>query len=335
MAECTVWFYGQFLIPLQNISIYFLFSVISILCTIMNSTEQVASIYARFRKKICTVLENADGKARFTENRWKKEIGSGVTCVIQDGAVIERGGVNFSSVNGPFSPQMEKLLDEKANWYSATGISSIMHPVNPYVPIIHMNVRYFALDNGSRWFGGGIDITPHFIDIPEARAFHRELKLICDVYNPTFYPMFKKCADDYFFIPHRNETRGIGGIFFDRLRPDEKNSFNDLLHFTIDVANTYPVIYSHIIQQKSALSFTGAEKKWQQIRRGRYVEFNLVYDRGTKFGLESNGNTESILISLPANASWEFNNTPDVHSQEYFTLQWLKKGIDWINAGAG
>ncbi len=297
----------------------------------MRKVEQIASLYSGLQKNICGILEKTDGKASFAENRWEKEIGSGVTCVIQNGNVIEKGGVNYSFVQGNLTPQMRKLLGVQAKTYSATGISSIMHPVNPYVPIIHLNVRYFALDNGTGWFGGGIDLTPHYVDVSESKAFHRELKLICDKYSELFYPNYKKWADDYFFIPHRNETRGIGGIFFDRLAPDPTIGFESLLSFTLELGNAYPLIYSEIVKKKSKLAFTEAEKRWQQIRRGRYVEFNLIYDRGTKFGLESDGNTESILISLPANASWEYKYETVADSAESLTLQLLQKKIDWVN----
>ncbi len=276
--------------------------------TITRKVEQIADIYSGLQKEICRTLEQADGKAVFEVNKWEKDLGSGITCVIRNGAVIEKGGVNFSFVEGKFNSQMEKLLGEKANHYAATGISSIMHPINPHVPIIHTNVRYFTLDNGTEWFGGGIDLSPHYIDVTEARNFHIALKRICDGYNPDFYPQFKKWADDYFFISHRNETRGIGGIFFDRLKPGKKIGFEQLLAFTTDVCYAYANLYAAIVKEKKAKVYTSEQKAWQELRRGRYVEFNLVYDRGTKFGFESNGNTEAILVSLPATASWEYNH---------------------------
>jgi len=223
---------------------------------------------------------------------------------------------------------MKEIIGEKANKYYATGISSIIHPVNPYVPIIHMNVRYFLLDNSSEWFGVGIDLTPHYIDPREARIFHKTLKELCDKYNPAFYPDFKRRADEYFYLPHRDETRGIRGIFFDRLKPKEEFNFDKLLSFTFDIAKAYPVIYSDIIRKKSNLAYSDSEQEWQRLRRGRYVEFNLICDKGTKFGLESKGNTESILISLPIDASWKFNHQSDMNSKEFATLRLLKKGIN-------
>ncbi len=293
--------------------------------------EEIAHIYSGLQKEMCQTLEQADGEAVFEENKWEKNIGSGKTCVIRKGAAIEKGGVNFSFVGGDFTPQMESLLGEKANHYAATGISSIMHPVNPYVPIIHTNVRYFALDNGTEWFGGGIDLTPHYIDIREAGNFHRELKSICDKYSFDFYPHFKKWADDYFFIPHRNETRGIGGIFFDRLKPDAKINIEQLIAFSTDVGSAYANLYAQIVKEKNLKEYTSRQKEWQELRRGRYVEFNLVCDRGTKFGFESNGNTEAILVSLPASAAWEYNHEVKQGTPEYDTLKLLRKDIDWVN----
>jgi coproporphyrinogen III oxidase len=297
----------------------------------MTEIDKIAQTYSEVQKQMCRVLETADGKEKFAENKWDKEIGSGNTCVLQNGAIIEKGAVNFSFVKGEYSPEMEKLLGEKAGSYAATGISSIIHPINPLVPIIHMNVRHFALDNGVSWFGGGIDLTPHIIEPEDAIIFHKALKNICDKYNAKFYPEFKKWADDYYYLPHRNETRGVGGIFFDRLKADDTNSFQQLFEFTIELAKAYPVIYAEFMKKNSSKSFTEREKKWQNLRRGRYVEFNLIHDRGTKFGLESGGNTESILASLPANASWEYNYEAEPGGFEEHTLQQLKKGINWID----
>lgn len=300
----------------------------------MNSelqTEEIAKIYSGLQKIICRSLEQADGKALFKETCWENKIGYGLTCVIRNGAVIEKGGVNFSFAKGEYTPQMERLLGEKANAYSVTGISSIMHPANPHIPIIHMNIRYFQLDNGTHWFGGGMDLTPHYINKGEATNFHRALKTICDKYHPDYYPHFKNWADDYFFLPHRNETRGVGGIFFDRLKPNDKLDFKQLLDFTLELGKTYPELYGEILKVKRNKKYGAAQKSWQEMRRGRYVEFNLVYDRGTKFGFESNGNTESILISLPSTAAWEYKYPVRKNSPEYQTQQNLHKGIDWIN----
>ena len=297
----------------------------------MEHIESIANSYSKLQQSIIKTLEEADVKGRFKNDKWTSNIGSGVTSVIENGAVIEKGAVNFSYVKGKFSAGMERILGEKATNYAASGISSILHPHNPWVPIIHMNVRYFALDNGTSWFGGGIDLTPHMIDTLDAVEFHQSLKDTCDQFNKSFYPEYKKWADDYFFLPHRNETRGIGGIFFDRLKPGNENSFETLFNFTVSLANQYPLIYAGLMQKHGRKPYTNREKEWQNLRRGRYVEFNLVHDRGTKFGLESGGNIESILVSLPANASWKYRFVPQPGSFEANTLQLLKKGINWIN----
>ncbi len=294
-------------------------------------TEDIAQLYSTLQRSICQTLEAADGQAKFKENRWENAIGSGVTCVLRKGAAIEKGGVNFSFVKGDVTPQMERLLGVKASSYAATGISSIMHPANPFVPIIHMNVRFFSLNTGTQWFGGGIDLTPHYVDATEASHFHRVLKNICDKYRADFYPQFKQLADDYFYLPHRSETRGIGGIFFDRLTPDTNVNFGQLLDFTRDLALMYPELYREMLQSGRNKSYSKKQKLWQELRRGRYVEFNLAYDRGTKFGFESNGNAESILISLPSTAAWEYKHPIRKDSEEEKTQKLLQKGIDWIN----
>jgi coproporphyrinogen III oxidase len=297
----------------------------------MDRVENIAENYRQLQLEICNALEFSDGKGKFLEDQWNKEIGSGTTAVLLNGNIIEKGAVNFSLVKGKFTPQMEKILGENANTYAATGISSILHPENPWVPIIHMNVRYFALDNGISWFGGGIDLTPHIIEPEDANAFHQALKETCDRFNNRFYPEFKQWADDYYFLPHRNETRGVGGIFFDRLKPENSEEFEKLFGFTVSLARLYPLIYRKFMKKHANRAYSEREKKWQALRRGRYVEFNLIHDRGTKFGLESGGNTESFLVSLPANAAWEYNHSPEPGGFEEQTLQWLKKGIDWIN----
>jgi coproporphyrinogen III oxidase len=297
----------------------------------MNHHHRIASIYKELQTKMCLQLEEGDGKGIFQKKHWNKDIGTGVTAVLKDGAVIEKAGLNFSHVQGDFSPKMEAILGMKANKYAATGISSIIHPNNPFVPIIHMNVRFFELDNGIHWFGGGIDLTPHYIEKKEAADFHNHLKTICDSYDASFYPKYKEWADNYFFLSHRNETRGVGGIFFDRIQPNSPDQLESLLNFTIDLANAYPKIYCEIMDKKRTHPFNESHKYWQNIRRGRYVEFNLIYDRGTKFGLESSGNTESILVSMPPMAQWEYDFSPHENSLEEETLKQLKKGINWIN----
>ena len=293
------------------------------------NVSKTAALYKNIQQTICSTLEEADGTGKFSLDTWEKEIGSGLTRVMQNGSIIEKAGVNFSHVNGDFNENMAQLLGENATYFEATGISSILHSNNPFVPTIHMNVRHFALDNGSSWFGGGIDLTPMYVNPEEARWFHQTLKDICDKYDTSLYPVWKNWADDYFYIEHRHETRGIGGIFFDRISVSTEAELEKMLNLTSDLANAYPVIYAKLMKDNGRKSFTEAEKKWQKIRRGRYVEFNLIYDRGTKFGLESEGNIESILVSLPAEVEWAYKHQPEAGSNEAQTLELLKKGVEW------
>jgi coproporphyrinogen III oxidase len=205
-----------------------------------------------------------------------------------------------------------------------------MHPNNPFVPIIHMNIRYFEMNDETRWFGGGIDLTPHYIIDTDARYFHHLLKQTCDQFDASFYPKFKAHADDYFFIKHREETRGVGGIFYDRLKPENTGlSFDQLLDFSIAVGNTFIPAYTELIDRNRDKEFDEHQQEWQYLRRSRYAEFNLVYDAGTKFGLETNGRIESILMSLPPMAKWVYNHQTLPDSDESYTLSKLKKGIEW------
>ena len=295
--------------------------------------DRVATTYRKLQQQICQQLETADGKSEFRTDRWEKSIGHGYTMVFQGGDAIEKAAVNFSAVGGNVTPSMRKALAiEEGQEYFASGISSIIHPLNPHVPVTHMNVRYFELSSGQSWFGGGIDLTPHYVDQQEASWFHRELKTVCDRFDTAYYPEFKKWADDYFFLKHRNETRGIGGVFFDHRPATEDEAFEKLFAFTRDLAEAYPRIYIELLNKNRNRKFTEAEKKWQSLRRGRYVEFNLLYDRGTKFGLESDGRTESIFLSMPPMASWTYDYQAEPGSREEETLNLLKKEIDWLNA---
>jgi len=294
--------------------------------------DEVAKAYQHIQDQICTGLAQADGKASFEEELWQREGGGGGrTRVIQNGNVIEKGGVNFSAVHGKLPEAVKKAFKVESDDFFATGVSIVMHPENPFVPIIHMNIRYFEMDEQTRWFGGGIDLTPHYVIPTDARFFHHRLKQTCDRFDPAFYPRFKATADDYFFIKHREETRGVGGIFYDRLKPDNTSlDFNEILDFSLAVGNTFLPIYTELIDRNRDQSFTEAQKEWQYLRRSRYAEFNLVYDAGTKFGLETNGRIESILMSLPPTAKWNYNPQILADSDEERTQNFLKKGIDWV-----
>jgi len=293
--------------------------------------EWIAEQFRLLQDHICNRLEQVDGKGKFIEDKWNREEGGGGrTRIIRNGGVIEKGGVAFSEVFGPVSDVMKKQLGLDGSDFFASGVSIVLHPENPHVPIIHMNVRYFEMDNGTYWFGGGIDLTPHYIVPEQAKLFHQGLKEICDQYHSDFYSKFKEWADDYFFIPHRNETRGVGGIFFDHQTATESISKEQLFQFCIDLGNAFTELYAQQVEFGINRTFSDQEIKWRNLRRGRYVEFNLVHDRGTKFGLFSGGRTESILMSLPADASWEYNFEPIDGSIEKLTNSYLKKGIDWL-----
>ncbi|MFD1140456.1 oxygen-dependent coproporphyrinogen oxidase [Larkinella insperata] len=294
--------------------------------------QRITQFFTELQDTICQALEQTDGQGRFQEDLWERpEGGGGRTRILQSGAVIEKGGVLFSAVHGPASEAVLKQMNshEPADFY-ATGVSIVLHPHSPLVPIIHMNVRYFELSTGHSWFGGGIDLTPHYVDAEDARWFHQQLKAACDRHDPAYYSNYKTWADDYFFIRHRAETRGIGGIFFDYLRPENDDHKAALFAFVQEIGNTFAPIYTHFMQKNRSLPFGEKEKKWQMLRRGRYVEFNLVWDRGTKFGLETNGRTESILMSMPPQANWIYDYHPEPGSREEQTLFALKKGVNWV-----
>lgn len=294
--------------------------------------NQIVAAFKKIQSDICSGLESIDGQSKFSTENWKHtEGGGGITRVISHGNVFEKGGVNFSAVEGKMPSFMVARTGDKAERFFATGVSIVIHPKSPMVPIIHMNIRYFETDTGDAWFGGGIDLTPIYVDDAQAKQFHQTLKNTCDRFDDTYYPKFKTWADDYFFNKHRNETRGIGGIFFDYLKSDDQHTIEDLFQFTKAVGETFLTAYTPIAETNKTLTFTPEHKNWQLIRRGRYVEFNLVYDRGTKFGLETGGRIESILMSLPEHASWIYNHIPAEGSDEERTLGLLKKGVSWVD----
>ena len=297
----------------------------------MINKEQIASDYQKIQDEICLGLEEADGLSSFEEEIWERDGGGGGrTRIIRNGNIIEKGGVNFSAVHGKLPEAIKKSFKVDSDDFFATGVSIVIHPKHPWVPIIHMNIRYFELNDQVRWFGGGIDLTPHYIVEDDAQFFHQSLKDVCDAYSTNFYPEFKEWADRYFYIPHRNETRGIGGVFYDRLTPEKTGlSFNDIFEFSKSLGRSFVPIYTELINRNKNKPFTEDHKQWQYIRRSRYVEFNLVYDAGTKFGLETNGRIESILMSLPPQANWEYEHIPEEGSEEDKTLSFLKKGIEW------
>lgn len=293
--------------------------------------EEISNRFKKLQKHICQELESLDRKMKFSSDIWQRpEGGGGDTRTIQNTEIIEKGGVNFSQVWGTTPQKILDALDLKKSTFFATGVSIVLHAKNPHMPIIHMNVRYFEMSNGTWWFGGGIDLTPIYVIPQQAKRFHQLLKETSDKFSTSFYPKFKDWADDYFFIKHRNETRGIGGIFFDRLNEESSDiSKQDIFSYCISLGKLFPEIYIELSEANSSLPYGQEELNWQLIRRSRYVEYNLVYDKGTKFGLDTKGRTESILMSLPPMAKWEYNYEPKT-KLELNTLLFLKKGINWL-----
>lgn len=302
----------------------------------MTTKEEIQQWFLQLQDSICQHLEVADGLGKFIRDPWERPGGGGgISGILTGGHVIEKGGVNFSAVWGPTPEPVLKSLSLNTGTGSeffATGVSIVIHPVNPMVPIMHMNVRYFEMSgsNAGWWFGGGIDLTPHYVDPDDAAYFHRRLKAICDLHHPSYYHEFSKWADDYFYIKHRQETRGIGGIFFDYLRGDNEFTKESRFEFVRSVGLAFAPLYVHFMKKNHPLPYGENEKLWQSIRRGRYVEFNLVWDRGTRFGLDTEGRTESILMSLPPNARWLYNHIPAKGSAEEHTQRLLRKNMDWL-----
>ncbi len=293
--------------------------------------EEIAEKFKELQNRITKAIATTDGKASFIEDLWERDGGGGGRSrIIKEGNIIEKGGVQFSAVHGSLPEKIKLKLKLNNDPFFATGVSLIMHPENPHVPIIHMNVRYFELEDGTFWFGGGIDLTPIYINKQEAKEFHLQLKEVCDRHHPNYYPKFKAWADEYFFLPFRNETRGVGGIFFDHLNGTDGLSKKETFAFVMDLGNLFAPLYCKIMRDNSKQSYSVQEKDWQLHRRGRYVEFNLVLDKGTKFGLDTNGRTESILVSMPPEVKWTYQYEIEANSKEEQTLNLLKKGINWI-----
>lgn len=288
--------------------------------------------------KICKSLEEIDGKSTFKEDLWERaeKGGGGKTRIIENGAVFEKGGVNSSVVFGDVTDAMRMQLKIEGSKWFASGLSLVIHPLNPYVPTIHANWRYFELYNESdeiidTWFGGGTDLTPYYLFEEDAIHFHDTLKQTMDPFGINLYPRYKKECDRYFSNHHRgDEMRGIGGIFYDYLRPGDKGDTERL--FALQEANGAAFLQSYlpIVEKRRNLPFGENEIKWQEIRRGRYVEFNLIHDRGTLFGLKTNGRTESILMSLPPRARWIYNYQPEPGSREDELLQVCRNPKEWI-----
>lgn len=310
------------------------------------STEAIATLSIKenwinyihdLQNRICKGLEQVDGQATFKEDKWERpEGGGGKTRVIANGKVFEKGGVNTSIVFGPVTDLMRTQLKiEGDNWF-ACGLSLVLHPGNPFVPTVHCNYRMFELYNASnevidRWLGGGTDLTPYYLFDEDAIHFHRTYKDVCDQFDTSLYPKFKLECDEYFVNRHRNnERRGIGGIFYDYQRPAGEQNVDYWMSFGKACGDAFLPAYIPIVEKRKDMPFTPAHKYWQEIRRGRYTEFNLVHDRGTIFGLKTNGRIESILMSLPPTVRFDYNYQPEAGSEEERLQQVCLKPVNWI-----
>ena len=288
------------------------------------------------QETITKKLEELDGKAKFKEDIWKRtEGGGGRTRVIENGNVFEKGGVNISAVHGDLPESMQEYFGVKDANFFACGLSLVIHPKNPMVPTVHANWRYFEMYNKQgelvdRWFGGGQDLTPYYLFEEDVIHFHKTCKTVCDNHNPKFYPEFKTKCDSYFFNAHRNEARGIGGLFFDHCKATEFMSIENWYTFVYDVGNSFLDAYIPIVKKRKDLPYTEVQRQWQEIRRGRYVEFNLVHDKGTLFGLKTNGRIESILMSLPPHVQWVYDHSPEKGSDEEKLIQVLQQPKNWV-----
>ena len=319
-----------------------------------DARAQVSQFMKTIQAEICQSLEQVDGKSQFKEDSWERdEGGGGRSRVLREGGVLEQGGVNFSEVWGhQLPPSILKQRPEAAGHeFYATGTSMVLHPRNPYVPTVHLNYRYFEA-GPVWWFGGGIDLTPYYPFAEDASHFHRTLKAACDEHHLEFYPVFKRWCDEYFYLKHRQETRGVGGIFFDyqdgrdplyrgsdpdqpaaqyahQLAPIKPRTWNEVFAFVQSCGRAFIPAYVPIVERRKNTEYGDRERQFQLYRRGRYVEFNLVYDRGTIFGLQTNGRTESILMSLPPLVRWEYCYEPEPNTPEAELYEVFLKPQDW------
>jgi coproporphyrinogen III oxidase len=321
-----------------------------------DARTRVRQLMKSIQDEICTGLQAVDGVSQFKEDSWEREEGGGGRSrVLTEGGVFEQAGVNFSEVWGhELPPSILKQRPEAAgHQFFATGTSMVLHPHNPYAPTVHLNYRYFEA-GPVWWFGGGADLTPYYPFAEDAAHFHRTFKQACDNHHPEYYPVFKRWCDEYFYLKHRNETRGIGGIFFDyqdgldpfyrgphpdkaaaiysnQLSPQLARSWEEVFAFVSDCGRAFLNAYVPIVEKRHKTEYGDRERQFQLYRRGRYVEFNLVYDRGTIFGLQTNGRTESILMSLPPLVRWEYGYQPEPNTPEAELYDVFLKPNDWAN----
>ena len=299
--------------------------------------EQFLNYIHQLQDQICQGLEAVDGQAKFREDLWERpEGGGGRTRVIENGKVFEKGGVNISAVHGKLPEAMQIMFNVGEADFFACGLSLVIHPKSPMVPTVHANWRYFEMydEQGNiiqQWFGGGQDLTPYYLFEEDAIYFHQTCKTACDKHDPEFYPKYKKQCDDYFWNAHRHEARGIGGLFFDYCKATDAMQMEDWYNFVTEVGNSFLQAYVPIVERRKELPYSAANRTWQEIRRGRYVEFNLVHDKGTLFGLKTNGRIESILMSLPPHVQWVYDHHPEIGSEEEKLIEVLEKPRNWVN----
>jgi len=297
--------------------------------------DQIKNYFLNLQNTICKALEQTDGFAKFQEDLWDRPNGGdGRSRVLINGNVFEQAGVNFSHVYGENMPAAATSRHPNLanSHFQALGVSLVIHPKNPYVPTAHMNVRFFVAEKPGQepvwWFGGGFDLTPYYGFIEDCKHWHQVAKAACDPFSQDAYMKFKKWADEYFYIKHRQEQRGIGGLFFDDLN---EWGFDQTFAFTRSVGDHFLKAYLPIVQRRQEMSYSEQEREFQLYRRGRYVEFNLVYDRGTLFGLQFGGRTESILMSLPPHVSWRYNWQPEANTPEAQLYKYFLVPRDWIH----
>jgi len=296
--------------------------------------EAVKNYLLQLQQNICNALAEEDGAKTFEVDEWQREQGGGgKSCVMADGAVFESAGINFSHVYGDSLPGSATAHRPElaGRSFQAMGVSLVIHPHNPYVPTSHANVRFFVAEKEGEapvwWFGGGFDLTPYYGNDDDVRHWHQTAKDACLPFGDDIYPKYKKWCDEYFYLKHRDEPRGVGGLFFDDLN---EWGFEKSFAFMQSVAESYVKAYRPIVARRKSVEFTERERDFQLYRRGRYVEFNLVYDRGTLFGLQSGGRTESILMSMPPNVRWRYNWQPEAGSAEAELYEKYLKPQDWL-----
>ena len=299
--------------------------------------EKFYNHIVQLQETICKELEKIDGRGKFLEDKWvREEGGGGTTKILEEGELIEKGGVNISKVYGILPESMQKQLKTNDNKFFACGLSLVIHPKNPMIPTVHANWRYFEMydKNGKIsdcWFGGGQDLTPYYINKNDIKHFHSVCKSVCDKHSDDFYFNFKQNCDEYFYNSHRNEARGVGGLFYDYCKETSNKSISQWYDFIEDISNNFLNSYIPIVEKRKLIAYSKSQKEWQEVRRGRYVEFNLVHDKGTLFGLKTNGRIESILMSLPPKVSWKYNFKPKPNSEESKLLKILKNPVKWIS----